>query len=247
MWLARVEGEFAWDTGHSIFKPGDLEVGYDAEIIPSEDARTVLGVDVARSKDGDTNTVYENLGGILRFVDEWNDPNAMNTARKVHQYAMEKGATEVRIDGAGLGGPIADAIREFSSGKYEVVEILGGNASPDRNRWYNFRAWSFWSFQDRLSKGLISLDINDDQLADELLGMEKKDRRSGVNSLLLESKDDMRSRGVSSPNRADAANYALVDLEDYFNDPLRDLKRGDHVVMDPYDMLELEFSQGAPM
>lgn len=247
MWLARVEGEFAWDTGHSIFKPEDLEVGYDALIIPSEDTRAVLGVDVARSKDGDTNTVYENLGGILRFVDEWNDPNAMNTARKVHQYAMEKGVSEVRIDGAGLGGPIADAVREFATGKYEVVEILGGNASPDRNRWYNFRAWSFWSFQDRLAKGLISLDVKDDQLADELLGMEKKDRRSGINNLLLESKDDMRSRGVASPNRADAANYALVDLEDYFNDPLRDLKRGDHVVMDPYDMLELEFSQGAPM
>lgn len=66
--------------------------------------------------------------------------------------------------------------------------------------------------QDRLSKGLIDLDISDEQLADELMGMEIKKRTSGVNNLLMESKEDMRARNVKSPNRADAANYACIDL-----------------------------------
>lgn len=237
MWKARVEGEFAWDQGHSIFTAADLEKGYDAEIIPSDNARTVLGVDVARSKDGDTNTIYENLDGIIRFVDEWNDPNAMNTARKVHQVAMEKGAAEVRIDGAGLGGPIADAIREMAEDRYDVIEILGGDASPDRNRWYNFRAWSFWSFQDSLSKGLINLDVEDDSLADELLGMQKKERKSGINNLLLESKEDMRARGVASPNRADAANYAQVDLTPWTGNPYNNLPLGSAVTQDREDLM----------
>lgn len=212
MWKARVEGEFAWDTGNTLFKAEDIAKGYDTEIDPSDDALPVLGVDVSRSKAGDTNTIYENLGGRLRFVDEWNDPNAMKTAQKIHDTALGRGATEVRIDGAGLGGPIADRVRELSEGKYDVIEILGGNASPDRNRWYNFRAWSFWSFQDALAKGNIDLDVGDDQLADELLGMDIKKRVSGVDNLLLESKEDMRKRGVKSPNRADAANYACVDI-----------------------------------
>lgn len=211
-WISRIMGEFAWDMGNTLFKAEDIAKGYDTEIVPSDDALPVLGVDVSRSKAGDTNTIYENLGGRLRFVDEWNDPNAMNTAQKIHDTALGRGATEVRIDGAGLGGPIADRVRELSGGKYEVIEILGGNASPDRNRWYNFRAWSFWSFQDALAKGNIDLDVGDDQLADELLGMEIKKRVSGVDNLLLESKEDMRKRGVKSPNRADAANYACVDI-----------------------------------
>ena len=232
-WISRIEGEFAWDQGDTLFKPDDLTKAYDAELPPSDDLPR-LGVDVARSKDGDTNTIYEYRGGELKFVDEWNEANAMNTARKVHQTAMERGVSEVRIDGTGMGGPIADAIFEMSEGKYEVIEILGSDPSPDKHRWYNFRAWSFWLFQDRMSKGEIHIDVGDSQLADELLGMEKKERVAGHNSLLLESKKDMRKRGVSSPNRADAANYAQVDLtwvEGNENAP----KPGDRVIIDPYE------------
>ena len=232
-WMSRIEGEFAWDQGDTLFKSEDLAKAYDAELPPSDDLPR-LGVDVARSKDGDTNTIYEYRGGELKFVDEWNEANAMNTARKVHQTAMERGVSEVRIDGTGMGGPIADAIFEMSEGKYEVIEILGSDPSPDKHRWYNFRAWSFWLFQDRMSKGEIHIDVGDSQLADELLGMEKKERVAGHNSLLLESKKDMRKRGVSSPNRADAANYAQVDLtwvEGNENAP----KPGDRVIIDPYE------------
>lgn len=236
-WVARIEGEFAWDMGHTLFTGKDLETGYDREITPSVETLPILGVDVSRSKAGDTNTIYENLGGKIRFVDEWNEPNAMNTARKIHETALAKGAVEVRIDGVGLGGPIADAVRELSEDRYDVIEILGGNPSPDNNRWYNFRAWSFWSFQDRLARGQIDLDVDDSQLADELLGMEVKKRSSGKDNLLLESKEDMRKRGVKSPNRADAANYAAADLSPWTGNPWNDYEVGAAVVQDREEML----------
>lgn len=212
MWKARVEGEFAWDAGFTLFRPQDIETGYDTHIEPDPETRCILGVDVSRSKSGDTNTIYENLDNRIRFVDEWNDPNAMNTAAKIHETALSRGAAEVRIDGVGLGGPIADRVRELSEGKYEVIEILGGDPSPDKARWFNFRAYSFWHFQDRLARGEIDLDIEDTELADELMGMEIKKRTSGMDNLLIESKRDMAARGVKSPNRADAANYASIDI-----------------------------------
>src|SRR5690606_1911912 len=93
----------------------------DNEIVPSLESRAGLGVDVSRSKRGDMNTVYKWQDGKLRFVDAWNEPNAMNTARKVHDLAMGLAVTEVRIDGVGLGGPIADRLREFSGGSYDVI------------------------------------------------------------------------------------------------------------------------------
>ena len=237
-WMARIEGEFAWDMGNTLFKAEDLAKGYDTEIVPSPESRSVLGVDVSRSKAGDTNTIYEFCDGKLRFIDEWNDPNAMNTSRKIHETAREKAVTEVRIDGSGLGGPIADRVRELSLGAYEVIEILGGNASPDRNRWFNFRAWSFWIFQDALSRGVIDVDVQDDQLAGELMGMEVKTRTSGVDNLLLESKEDMRKRGVKSPNRADAANYAQVDLTPWTGNQWNQYEPGTAVVQDYEDMLQ---------
>lgn len=238
MWKSRVEGEFAWDMGNTLFKGSDLEKGYDTEINPDAETLPVLGVDVSRSKAGDTNTIYENLGGRIRFVDEWNEPNAMNTARHVHETALARGAVEVRIDGAGLGGPIADAVRELSQGKYEVIEILGGNASPDLNRWQNFRSWSFWSFQDGLSKGHFDLDVSDTELADELMGLAKKDRPYGRDNLLLESKQDMAKRGRKSPNRADAANYAAIDLSPWTGNPYNSYNPGEAIIQDREDILE---------
>lgn len=233
-WVSRIEGEFAWDQGITLFRPENLARGYDTDIDIDPEDLPRLGVDVSRSKDGDTNTIYEYCSGVLRFVDEWNEPNAMETARHIHRTALERGVSEVRIDGTGMGGPIADAVFELAEGRYEVIEILGSDPSPDKRRWFNFRAWSFWLFQDQLTKGEIDLDVTDSQLSDELLGMEIKERTSGHPSLLLESKKDMRKRGVSSPNRADAANYAQVDLtwvEGNENAP----KPGDRVIIDPYE------------
>ncbi len=56
-------------------------------------------------------------------------------------------------------------------------------------------------------------------------------------AILIESKDDMRSRGVKSPDSLDAAVYACADLSSLLNNPWGDKKPGDIVGMD-YSMLE---------
>lgn len=228
MWKSRVEGEFAWDMGHTLFRPEDLAKSMDTEIVPSTETLPVLGVDVSRSKSGDMNTVYKYHDGKLRFLDEWNSPNAIETAERIDRLARSQGASEVRIDGAGLGGPIADFVRDISGGKYEVVEILGGNPSPDRNRWFNFRAWSWSDLQTRMSRGEIDIDPADEDLQEQLMSVEIKPRLSGVNSLLLESKEELRKRGVHSPDHADAAVYAAVDLSPW----QERLPEGSGLVMD---------------
>lgn len=216
-YISRVTGEFAWDMGFTLIRPEDIAKGMDVEIVPSDETKPVLGVDVSRSKSGDKNTVYKYHDGQLRFVDDWNDPNAVNTAERIHKLALQHGVDEVRIDGAGLGGPIADYVRELSEGRYLVAEILGNDPSPDIKRWRNHRAWSWWSFQDRLSKGLIDIDGEDEKLQEQLLGVEIKKQLSGNNSLLLESKIEMAKRGIHSPDHADAAVYAATDLSMWQN------------------------------
>ena len=216
-WKSRIEGEFAWDMGFTLIRPEDIAKGLDCEIPVDPESRPVLGVDVSRSKAGDKNTVYSNTDNRLRFVDSWNEPNAMRTADRVHEHALALAATEVRIDGVGLGGPIADRLRELADGKYEVIEILGGDPSPDKHRWFNFRAWSWWALQDRLSQGLIDLDPADTDLHEQLMGVEIKRRTSGMDNILLESKSDLAKRGLHSPDHADAAVYASIDLEPWLN------------------------------
>lgn len=242
-YISRVEGEFAWDMGFTLVRPEDIAVGLDTEITPTGSFRT-MGVDVSRSKAGDKNTVYLAEEGRLRFLDDWNDPNAIETAKRIHNHAKERAVQQVRIDGSGLGGPIADYVRELSEGAYEVIEILGNNASPDKNRWRNFRAWSWWDFQRRLSAGEIDLDEDDEKLQEQLLGVEIKKQVSGTNAILLESKEEMAKRGVHSPDHADAAIYAVTDLSPWLGNPYNQLSPGDKVTMDPEDVLGIQFEWG---
>lgn len=216
-WTSRIMGEFAWDMGFTLIRAEDIAKALDAEINPDPSILPVLGVDVSRSKKGDKNTIYINRGGQIRYVDSWNDPNAMNTAEKIHNYAVSLAVSEVRIDGVGLGGPIADRLREHANDRYEVIEILGGDPSPDIQRWFNFRAWAWWNLQDRMTRGEIDLDADDVDLHEQLMSVEIKKRASGRDNILLESKEDLAKKGVSSPDLGDAAVYASLDLSYWTN------------------------------
>lgn len=247
-YISRVTGEFAWDMGFTLFRPEDIAKALDVDIVPDLEERPRLGVDVSRSKSGDKNTVYKWHGGKLRFVDDWNEPNAMATAERVHKLALSNAVSEVRIDGVGLGGPIADRLRELSEGRYEVIEMLGNDPSPDRHRWFNFRAWSWWSLQDRMSKREIDLDVDDDKLQEQLMGVEIKKRKTGTDNLLLESKQEMSDRGVHSPDHADAAVYAATDLEPWLNrDPVGTVKAYDREDVPDYGLEAHLFRAGMPM
>jgi hypothetical protein len=231
-YISRVLGEFAWDMGFTLIRPEDIAKGEDVEIVPSTETRPVLGVDFSRSKNGDKNTVYVYHDGRLRYVDAWNEPNAMRTAVRVHDLALQYGVSRVQGDGQGLGGPIMDRIADLSENRYATLSVDSNFTSPDIMKWYNWRAYSYWDVQDRLSKGLLDIDGEDEKLTEQLLGIEIKKRTTGRNNILLESKEEMRKRGVHSPDHADAAVLAASDLSWFFNQT----PAGSVVAEDPADI-----------
>lgn len=247
-WVSRIMGEFAWDMGFTLIRAEDVAKSVDTEIIPSLDTLPVLGVDVSRSKKGDKNSVYINHDGRIRYVDSWNDPNAMSTAERIHKIAREKSVSEVRIDGVGLGGPIADRLRELAGTKYEVIEILGGDPSPDLQRWNNFRAWSWWNLQDRMTRGEIDLDADDLDLQEQLMSVEIKKRAAGRDNIQLESKQDLSKRGISSPDLADSAVYASLDLTPWKQrEPVGSIHAYDRTELPDYGLFDYITRPGMPI
>lgn len=233
-YISRVLGEFAWDMGFTLISPEDVAKGLDCEIEPSLETLPRMGVDFSRSKAGDKNTAYLWHDGKLRKVDAWNERNAMVTAQKVHEYALSFGVEYVAGDGQGLGGPILDRIAELSEGRYHVIPVDSSFTSPDTVKWYNWRAYTYWDFQDRLSRGEIDIDESDEALQDELIGIEIKKRLTGRDNLLLESKEEMRKRGIHSPDHADAAVMAATDYS-WVYDGSR-MNKGDVFAVDPADI-----------
>lgn len=62
---SRVLGMFAYDAGNNLFTEYALGKGRDAECFIPDDARRVLGVDVARAESGDSTFVYLNESGLM--------------------------------------------------------------------------------------------------------------------------------------------------------------------------------------
>ena len=231
---SKVLGEFPDEDDTAFFSQTALDRALDTEVEDDAEVPVVLGVDLARFG-GDDSVIYLNQGGRLRKYSSWSKATSVESANRVHQAAVETGSKEVRVDGAGLGGPVIDQLAVLANGKYTVISMMGSAASPDRTRWYNARAYNFDSLREQMIEGKIDMDPDDKALFDEMMMLRYKFHTTG--SIQIESKDDMRSRGVKSPDSLDAAVYATADLNYLFNNPYGDVKPGDRVIMDP----ELEF------
>jgi hypothetical protein len=231
---SKILAEFPDEADNTFFSQSNIDKGIDTDIQEDMTVKAVLGVDVARFGEDDS-VAYINRGGRLRRLETWSKATATETANRIHRMAIDNAVSEVRIDAAGLGGPVVDLVAALSDGKYLVISMYGSAASPDKTRWHNARAANYDALKEGLSAGKIDLDPDDKVLLEEILMISYKFTPKGA--ILIESKDDMRSRGVKSPDSLDAAVYACADLSGLLNSPWGDKKPGDVIGMD-YSMLE---------
>lgn len=101
----------------------------------------------------------------------------------------------VFVDGTGIGGPICDRLRQLG---FDVFEIQFGATAPDRH-FANMRSYMWWKMKEWLLYGAID---DDEVLETDLLGPESHHNKK--DQLVLESKEDMKKRGLDSPDDGDA-------------------------------------------
>jgi hypothetical protein len=102
------------------------------------------------------------------------------------------------IDETGIGGPVVDRLRQLKIANVFGVNF-GGKRPPKRQ--YNNQASYMWGeLRDWLKSG-GAIEYNED-LRTELITREYY--FDADNRYILESKDDLKERGESSPDRADA-------------------------------------------
>lgn len=246
-WLSKVLGEFPGEDDSTFFSQEVINTATDTQIEPDDDDYLWLGCDIARFGQDET-VVYSNHGGKIRHVESWSKTDNIETARKIHNLALELGADWVRIDSAGTGSGVFDALdvlEEFERKTYELTGLLGANSAPDKNLWANARAWHYDKFREGMKNGEIDLDGGDKKLQDELLT--QTFTFNNRNALLISSKKDMRKAGLKSPDHLDAAIYSAVPV-DLLVEP-SGLQKGDRIVNDPEEMLalagDLDFWSGA--
>lgn len=209
-YIARVLGQFPDVSDDGLFNMGAVmrAMAQDEIFLYNTDAPVRLGVDAARyGKDYSVIASFQD--GKVKIEGKYQGKTGPELARLVAQKAEELKAKEIRIDGVGVGVSLLDALPSHVSPDTEIISIKGNGASPDKGKWFNWRAAMYDKFARDLALGKISLP-QDDTLFTEIRNTKYVFRGS---ALLIESKEDMRRRGIKSPDILDAVIYAAQDIE----------------------------------
>lgn len=167
-----------------------------------------LGVDVARFG-ADRSVIYSRMGGKIRLISDKNGEATTKTAGRCVKAWMDTKAEEIQVDGVGVGGGVVDILAEDG---YPVEDMQAGGAPQEPKRFINARAEWYWQLRGMFERGEVDLDPEDDELASQLSSLRYEINRRG--RILIESKDDMKKRGMPSPDRADACMLSVAEPVD---------------------------------
>lgn len=197
LWAAKVRGEFPDVSDDTLIQPSWVRHAHEQTLPGLEHGQ--FGVDIARYGT-DESIVARDRGGQVRVVDRWAKLDTMATAGRVAKHLQDTGkGIPAVMDIVGVGAGPYDRLREQS---LPVVAFNAAERAYEPERFANRRAETYWTLREDMEAGRVDLDPADDVLASQLQSMRwKVDSRGRI---LIESKDEMRRRGLPSPDRADA-------------------------------------------
>ena len=193
----RVRGMFPSMSARQFISEADVSAGYGKHIPKSqyEFAPKIITVDPAWEGD-DEFVIAMRQGLVFKILETFpKNDNDLIAAQKIARYEDEHKADAVFID-AGFGTGIKSAGQGLGR-DWKLVWFAGKSNDVGC---YNKRAEMWKAARDWLKSGGAIPD--DPMLRDELQAPELVPRVDG--KIQIESKKEMKSRGVPSPNRADA-------------------------------------------
>ena len=159
----------------------------------------VIGVDVARYGD-DKTVIVARQGRKILELKRFTELNTMQVASEVMFAIREFSPAATFVDGVGIGAGVVDRLRQLN---FDIVEVNAGTKPYEEKTYYNKRA-EMW---DRMRIWLkAGADIpNDTDVRKSLIGLEYGFTDAKTGELMrLERKQDMKRRGLNSPDEGDA-------------------------------------------
>lgn len=168
------------------------------------EGEVVLAVDVARFG-SDHSVILRRQGSRVDEIRTFNGLDTMQLTGWVAAAIREFQPLRTCIDEVGVGAGVVDRLREQG---YGVRGVNVAQAARQKEVFANLRAEGYWRLRELFAAGEIAIPP-DQQLVGELVSLRyHHDSRGRV---LLERKEDMRKRGVPSPDRADALMLAFLE------------------------------------
>lgn len=208
LWKSRVLGEFPDTAEDALFSLAGVQAATVRELDAGEP--TVVSCDVARFG-SDKTIIGLRQGNRYRQLLTLGQSSVTEVTGHCVRAFREHGGT-IHVDEVGVGGGVVDSLREQG---LPVLGLNAGAGAMDSQRFANTRAEWFWGLRERMAEIAIPADP---ELIAELVGLRwKVDARGRI---LVESKEDMRKRGMRSPDKADALMLAFAGQGRMLEGPL---------------------------
>ena len=199
--MSNIFGEFCTAVAGALINLRDWEACRQNPP-PRMDGELHMFIDVAGG--GDQNVIAYRRGNHARIIKKWRDPSEMATVGEIisvfNKLKIDDGLNpeRVSIDAGGAGKPMADRLEELG---YYFRRYNGQHPPRFDSEYYNARAET-WGMGAAQIKACNMIMPDDEDLRMQLLQAILKRHSSG--KFLMESKEDMKRRGLASPDEADA-------------------------------------------
>lgn len=182
----------------------------------AEDEPLYLGVDVARYGSDDS-IILPRRGNKVYAWERFNGLNTITLGGFINQSYQEQGADGCAIDVIGVGAGVADWLQKH--GMHNLYMVNVANSSTDITKFDRLRDELWCKTRDKCLLGMYNFpDIKrsgDTLSLGQELASELASVRYGFNAhggIKVESKKELKGRGIPSPNIADA-----LCLSEYFS------------------------------
>lgn len=214
---------FEAESDEQLISFAQVAMAQERESSSEDFAERVMGVDVARFGDDHSVIYYRHGRDGTQPYERYTGMDTMTLAARVAERIQVWRPDAVFIDEGGVGGGVVDRLHQLN---FDVVRGVNFGSRSDSARsgeragnkrtemWLNMRSWL-------TDKGALP--------EDELLAAELTGPMYGYNSsndMILEKKEDMKKRGIPSPDVADALALTFAypvqpqedDWEEYYGD-----------------------------
>lgn len=193
----RVLGEFALRDDDVLIPAELVDAATQRDVVLNVSEPLIYGVDVARFGD-DRTVICKRQGNVVVGFKHWSGEDLMGTVGRIVHEAKLDSPEEICVDSIGLGGGVADRLRELGHNVRDVnvseSSALNQQAARLRDElWLACKSW--------LDTRAVRLP-KDDDLRAELIGPTYSFTSNG--KIKVEGKSEMKRRGMRSPDLADA-------------------------------------------
>ena len=201
LYQSRVLGKFPAQGTDTLIPLDWIDKAVKQDLEPGEPVE--IGLDVARYGQDESVWVLRE-GSVARLHKIESMRNTMETSGISVRAIKETGATNIKVDADGLGAGVYDRLNELGE---PATEMRSGMAASDKERFSNKRAEWWWGLRERFESGDIDIE-NDEELVAQLSNIKYKINSRG--QIQIETKEEMKKRGLPSPDRADALMLAFA-------------------------------------